>query len=408
MNGTRYLLTRLTVTSTVLLCACIALKAAPQNLLDIAEQRLATCPVDKHSRPLVKYIEDKDLQYCPVAVRGQWEGPERVWFDAVAMDVRREAMWQPFHVQANNSISISVMPKRNLYSPLQNLVFHRHFTIREFEFHFFLPSFAELSPKTPVHRVNPGGWAVQPFESINPGFLPSFFFAVVEKGTMARATLSIIDGSRSIIAQEPLNISVGYESKIADVALLCTSAGFWGALGESVNSEDKQAMFSNVWLYEVDNQDPEAATIKVWTLPTDENWLSESARAEGATEEVKFLVPSLAKQPEMGACVWRRRELTAGEQGNGESLRVYDLLLWRPEETRIVDLYAEYRGPSVEKSWRLDAQGRWEQVPFIRNNQTAEHLGINSEPCVAISPEGDRIAYLRGMALVVATVSNAK
>jgi hypothetical protein len=264
------------------------------------------------------------------------------------------------------------------------------------DFVFFIPAFGDGLPDlgTMVFRRNPGGLAVQAYGSVNRAFLCQARFAAAARDEGDGIVLRVVDGLGEGLGEVRLRAEVGRHDALLATVPTCSGRAIWGCVGSTSRAPGEAGSAVRRWwpyrllLPEDAGEVPE---VEAWELRLGQKLVGNAQDTTRASETVSFLPPSLSTSPETGLAVWRKRTISSEEEQ--ANARIYELIHWTPEREKLVGLYAEYRGPDGERSWRFDDQGEWIERPYIRWPQIAEKLGVEPWPVCAISPDGKQILY---------------
>jgi len=249
-----------------------------------------------------------------------------------------------------------------------------------------------------VYRLNPSGWATQPYQSVNRRFVEGLWFAEVTPGTaQTRPALRIIDGAGDLVGSMELPEPMARDAQPIPCGLIRGPGWLWGCVGElHEGGEPLRPVFRQIWAFH-SSVKAGAARPRLeafWGIPTLGDFIDDEAREAGLTESTRFLPPALSAAPETGLAVWRERAIASSRPGEG---RLWELVHWTPSRSRVLAFQAQYRGPAGEFSWGLDTDGRWRERPWVRTSQSGRNLGLEPWPVAAISPDGRTVLWASGL-----------
>lgn len=325
--------------------------------------------------------------------------------DGLTWHTQGELKWVRQQVTLGpNGVMEGWILREPLYVPPQAFAMFRSFGSEGFRFMLAAQRLEDLTSKTPVYRLVKGHWLCQPYEALNPRFLPSLALcrATVADG---RVSAKVVTAAGGTLAAGDCPAPDGMPPELSDWGLGRTETTYFGCLAAPSASPNSETITeaTGLWLYELrTGGDGEQAGDLTLHPVSVEPALKGKAGDEQLQETVTLLPPSLSSSAASGMLLWRKRVIGA-EKAPGRGV-VYELVHRRPEGERIAAVYATYTGPEGDRVWAPDGEGGYSEDKTIPAHPNEAALGLRYWPCCGISPDGTSALALCGLKMLLVTL----
>lgn len=249
-----------------------------------------------------------------------------------------------------------------------------------FLFPFSAP--AQFEPLAAVYRLNtPGGLAVQPYRSVNRGFLDKVLFAQLANSHQAHPTLEIRDGLGRIIIRSPVLDTLPAAAQFQDCGIASGDNSFLGLLGVTGSSGE----FQKLAYYALPRHAPDAS------IGTHLHWLTNPLLIEPSIktsiEDKGFVFPVVAAVQPGTFYYWRHQQIKT--VASPETIDFYACMQHKGDNPeQVVDWIAFYLPNKQGQAMLLDSKTTTWQPVTSQTGKTPAPGQLPPLPLLACAPDG--------------------
>lgn len=243
---------------------------------------------------------------------------------------------------------------------------------------------AQFEPLAAVYRLNtPGGLAVQPYRSVNRGFLDKVLFAQLANSHQAHPALEIRDGQGRIIINSPVLDTLSATAPLQDCGIASDHNSFSGLLGiKGSNGE-----FQKLAYYVLPRNAPNASSGAHLHWLTNLNPLLVEPSTKTTLEDKGFVFPVVAAAQPGTFYYWRHQQIKT--VASPETIDFYACMQHKGDNPeQVVDWLAFYLPSKQGQAMLLDSKTTTWQPVASQTGKTPAPGQLPPIPLLTCSPDG--------------------